>query len=225
MRSFQGVPDLRDTRQGPIGDVVPGEAQQGPPGGDEGVALPAVVAEPLVVRVPGPPVDLDRDARARVGQVDLPRPERVAEYEAVDETGAPQCSDEPADQGRVGPVRGGDHQLARSCHATGGHRPTVGPMQVGEPHVTLERAIEERRAVVDLGGGLEHRQWSRGRRHAADRHAVPRVDGPPADVDARRRLPPGLRWHGQTDGGRQTREVTEPEGRRRAADQRRRSTP
>ena len=62
--------DLCDDRARRTGQVVPGEPQHDPTRADQRVALAAVVGEAILVDVPGPTVDLDRDPGLEERKVD-----------------------------------------------------------------------------------------------------------------------------------------------------------
>ncbi|HYH32032.1 MAG TPA: hypothetical protein VD903_16785 [Pseudonocardia sp.] len=127
--------DLGDDVAGAVGQVVPGEAQDDPARPDEGVALAPVGAEPF-----------HGDAGAGEGEVDLPGAERNTHLPARDGR-RPQEAEQGAFGPGVGTVGGGDEQGGDPGPAAGAHVAAVGAVELVEPHVLLQGAIEEHGAV------------------------------------------------------------------------------
>jgi hypothetical protein len=73
---------------------------------------------------------------------------------------------------RVGAIRCGHQQAARSRRASSAHVAAEGAVHGGEPDAALQRAVRERRAVGQRNGRLQHgERWCR-EPEVADAHQV-----------------------------------------------------
>ena len=120
--------------------------------------------------MPGPAVDLDRQAVGGKREVDLGRAERVAEHPAGD-TGLAEQPDEEAFRGGVGAVGGRDEQAPGGGGSGAAHVSAEVAVDGGEADVFLQCAVEEHGAVGERDGGFE-----RGERRSGDADAVALLD-------------------------------------------------